>query len=253
MNNLDDLTSTADTAVLDLIPIGVVVAALDGTVHLANRAARDLLGGGIVGTSCWEVLALPGGHQGLIDRARRASAAGRVAPIETTATANRTIDAGVPVSVALRSMPRDPTRVVITVRPLGEEHRQAVRLRAFEDRFEQLATNVPTGILSSEFGMRVDFANERCTEIFDVPSEDLLGFGWFDRLHPDDAVSTEVAIAEVLTEGCDRNLSLRIRRPGGADRHVEVCLSPVSSGGGRAQYHQGNAPYQHEHAQGPTA
>lgn len=233
MTDLDRLSSTTDIAVLDLIPIGVFVASLDGSVQLANRAARELLGTDLVGASCWEVLDLPGGHQSLIDRARRAAAAGRVAPVEATATANRTVDVGVPVSVALRSMPGDPSHVVVTVRPLGEEYRQAVRLRAFEDRFEQLATNVPTGILSSEIGMRVDFANERSAEIFDVPPEDLLGFGWLDQLHPDDAVTTEVAIAEVLTEGCDRNLSLRIRRPGGAERRVEVRLSPVSPGGGR--------------------
>lgn len=233
MPTLPDLTGLADSAVLDLIPIGVVVAELNGHVELANRAARDLLGADVVGHSCWDVLDLPGGHQPIIDRARRAAAAGRVSPIEATGTAHRTVDVGVPVSVTVRSMPGDRSRLVVTVRQLSEEYRQAVRLRAFEDRFEQLATSVPTGILSSEVGMRVDFANERSTEIFGVPAEDLLGFGWLDRLHPEDALGAEESIAEVLTEGRDARLSLRIVQPDGGERRVEARLSPVSPGGDR--------------------
>jgi diguanylate cyclase (GGDEF)-like protein/PAS domain S-box-containing protein len=231
--HLDDLIGTTDLAVLDLIPIGVVVASLDGTVHLANRAAGELLGSNLIGRSCWEVIDLPNGPEPLIDRARRSAASGRQTPAEVTATANRTIDVGVPVSVAVRMIPTDPDRIVITVRQLSEEYRQAVRLRAFEDRFEQLATNVPTGILSSEFGMRVDFVNDRCTEIFGLAAEDLMGFGWLDRLHHDDAPLAEEAIAEVLTEGLDRHLSLRVVQPLGTERRVEVRLSPVSPGGGR--------------------
>ncbi len=224
---------TSTGVVLDLIPVGVMVVGSDGEVVLANRGARDLLGESLEEHSVWDLIEVPDGPKSLIDRARRAASAGRTTPIEVTATANRAVDVGTPVSVAVRVLPDHPDRLVITLRQLGEEYRQAVRLRAFEDRFEQLATNVPTGIISSEFGMRVDFANERCTEIFGVPSEDLLGFGWLDRLHPNDGGLAEEAIADVLTEGLDRHLALRIVQPDGAERRVELTLSPVSPGGGR--------------------
>jgi diguanylate cyclase (GGDEF)-like protein/PAS domain S-box-containing protein len=233
MSRTDDLLSRPDLAVLDLIPFGVVVADLDGRVTMANRAARELLGSDLMGHICWTVIELPGGPQPHVDRARRAVAAGRVAPVEVTAVAHRTVDVGVPVSVTVRATPIDHDQLVLTVRPLGEEYRQAVRLRAFEDRFEQLATSVPTGILSSEFGMRVDFANDRATEIFGSPAEDLLGFGWLDRMHPDDALAVEQAMAEVLTDCVDRHINVRIDHPIGGLRRVEIHLSPVSPVGGR--------------------
>ena len=229
----DDLDALADASVMDLIPIGVIVATGDGSIELANRAAADLLGADVEGRTCWELLDLPAGHQPVVDRARRAAAAGRVMPIEVTASARRAAGIGVPVSVTVRSMPADDHRLVLTVRQLGEEYRQAIRLRAYEDKFEQLATTVPTGILSSEFGMRADFANQRCAEIFGAPPEDLLGFGWLDRLQPDDGLAAEEAITEVLTECRDRHLSVRILHPREGVRRVDVHLAPVSSGGGR--------------------
>ncbi|MFP4512019.1 MAG: putative bifunctional diguanylate cyclase/phosphodiesterase [Acidimicrobiales bacterium] len=228
-----DLAALSDSAVIDLIPIGVLVAGVDGTIEIANQAMRDLLGAEVVDRRCWELIELPGGPDAVVDRARRAAAAGRVAPVEVTATAHHSVGVGTPVSVTVRAMPADGNRVVVTARQLGEEFRQAIRLRAFEDKFEQVATSVPTGILSSEFGMRADFANERCTEIFGAPAEDLVGFGWLDRLHPDDGLAAEEAIAEVLTECTDRHLSLRVVHPRSGERRAEVHLSPVSPGGGR--------------------
>jgi diguanylate cyclase (GGDEF)-like protein/PAS domain S-box-containing protein len=232
MSSTDHLLDGSDAAVLDLIPFGVVVTHLDGTVSLVNRAARELLGADVIERSCWEVLDLPGGHRGHLDRARRAAAVGRVAPVEVTGVAHRTIGVGTPVSVTVRATPGSVDHFVLTVRPLGEEFRQAARLRAYEDRFEQLATSVSAGIVSSEFGMRIDFANERAAEIFGAPSEDLLGFGWLDRLETADALAVEQAISEVLTECTDRHLTARVMHPGGL-RRIEVHLSPISPADGR--------------------
>jgi diguanylate cyclase (GGDEF)-like protein/PAS domain S-box-containing protein len=233
VSSTDRLLASSDAAVLDLIPFGVVVVDRDGTALTSNQAARDLLGGDLAGRSCWTVIDLPGGPQPHVDRARRAAAAGRAAAVEVTAVARRAVDVGVPVSVTVRATPGDLERLVLTVRPLGEEYRQAIRLRAFEDRFEQLATSISTGILSSEFGMRVDFANDRATEIFGAPAEDLLGFGWLDRMDPSDALAVEQAMSEVLTECIDRHVRVRVEQPTGGLRRIEVHLSPVSPAGGR--------------------
>ncbi len=232
MDIVDGLQAAPQLNVIDLIPVGVIVTDVVGNVEATNRAARDLLGPDLDERAFWEHFDLPGGHEPLVDRARRADSSGRVAPVEITGTAHHSVGVGVPVSVAVRAVPADPRRLVITVRQLGEEYRQAIRLKAFEDRFEQLATTVPTGILSSEFGMRADFANERCTEIFGVAADELVGFGWLDRMHPEDGLVVEEAIAAVLTECTDRRLGARVLHPRG-ERRVELHLSPVSPGGVR--------------------
>jgi diguanylate cyclase (GGDEF)-like protein/PAS domain S-box-containing protein len=78
--------------------------------------------------------------------------------------------------------------------------------------------------------MRADFVNERATTIFGVPSEDLLGFGWLDRLHPDDSHAAEAAVGEVLTTGVERSLSARVQSPSG-DRRVRIRFSAAGTHG----------------------
>ena len=229
LDPIDRLT-LAGHHVLDLLPIGVLVCTIEGSVELSNRAARDLLGDGAeLGCgSCWDLLELAGGHLPVIDRARRAAAAGRVTSIESSASVRRSVDATLPVAVTVRAL-ADDDRILVTVRQTADELRQAVRLRATEDRFERLATSVPAGILSSEFGMRADFANERATVIFGVPSEDLLGFGWLDRLHPDDARTAEEAVGELLTDGAERTLHARVASSTGVERRVRIHLAPAGT------------------------
>ncbi|MGY6500621.1 MAG: putative bifunctional diguanylate cyclase/phosphodiesterase [Acidimicrobiales bacterium] len=228
-----DLDLAPAPAVLDLIPFGVVVCTLEGRIDSVNRAATDLLGVDATTRSCWELLDLPGGHAPHVDRARRSAAAGRVSSVEVTGRVVRSLGVTIPVSVSMRSLPGDPSRLVLALRRLGEELHQAVRLRAFEERFEQLATSVPTGILSSEFGMRVSYANDRSAEIFGVCAEDLLGFGWLDHLVDEDAAAVEDVLATVLDDASERRLVVRITPPSGGIRHADLRLAPVSSGAGR--------------------
>ena len=230
MTALDPGLSLDDRSVLDLLPIGVVVSETDGTIRLANRAAEVLLadGAGLVERNCWELLDVVGGHLQMVDRARRAAAAGRVTATEGRGEVPRD-DARLPLALTVRAMAGEE-RVVLTIRPIGEEVRQAVRLKATEDRFERLATTVPAGILSSEFGMRVDFANEQASAIFGVPTDDLLGFGWLDHLHPECARAAEDAVGNVLVEGCATELVAEVSRPDGRERRVRIRLTGAGSG-----------------------
>jgi diguanylate cyclase (GGDEF)-like protein/PAS domain S-box-containing protein len=231
MTSLDPGLSLDDRSVLDLLPIGVVVCDLSGTVRLANRVAETLLSGGsgLVGRSCWDLVEIAGGHLPLIDRARRAAAAGRVSAVEAPGDTLLDEQVRIPVSVTIRAM-SDDDRLVVTVRPVGEEVRQAVRLRATEDRFERLATAVPAGILSSEFGMRVDFANERAASLFGVSVDELLGFGWLEHLESECAVLAEEAVGDVLAGGGSTEFAATVRRPDGRSRQVHIA---VSAAGGR--------------------
>ena len=231
MTSLDPGLSLDDRSVLDLLPIGVVVCDLSGTVRLANRVAETLLSGGsgLIGRSCWDLVEIAGGHLPLIDRARRAAAAGRISAVEAPGDSLLDEQVRIPVSVTIRAM-SDDDRLVVTVRPVGEEVRQAVRLRATEDRFERLATAVPAGILSSEFGMRVDFANERAATLFGVSVDELLGFGWLEHLEPECAALAEEAVGDVLAGGGDAELAATVVRPDGRRRRVHIA---VTAAGGR--------------------
>ncbi len=132
----------------------------------------------------------------------------------------------------------NPLRVglwsVATVRPSGDDVRRDQALRAHEDRFQALCAHAPAGILCAEAGMRVDYVNDRCAELFGVAPEGMWGFGWLDGLDGEGAVEAAVEAVERAVGGESVGpVALTVRRPDGTRRRVEVRCAPngTSSGG----------------------
>jgi diguanylate cyclase (GGDEF)-like protein/PAS domain S-box-containing protein len=122
--------------------------------------------------------------------------------------------------------------VVATVRPsVDGTHRAA--LRDHEDRFRALCEHAPAGILCAESGMRVDYVNDRCAELFGVEPEDLWGFGWLGGLADASDVEAASDAIEVALSGVDGGpLELTVRRPDGSVRLIEARFAPNGRGGG---------------------
>src|SRR3546814_5270335 len=79
--------------------------------------------------------------------------------------------------------------------------------------------------------MRADFVNERCCNVFGTHAEELLGFGWLDFLDRADVEAAEIGLAQVIEELREVRLALRLHRPDGSVRHVELCAAPVADNG----------------------
>src|SRR3546814_10233241 len=77
--------------------------------------------------------------------------------------------------------------------------------------------------------MRADFVNERCCNVFGTHAEELLGFGWLDFLDRADVEAAEIGLAQVIEELREVRLALRLHRPDGSVRHVELCAAPERS------------------------
>ncbi|QRN80611.1 MAG: EAL domain-containing protein, partial [Nocardiopsis sp. BM-2018] len=120
-------------------------------------------------------------------------------------------------------------RLVLAFRPIDDEIRQASRLQATQERFEKLAGTVASGILSSQAGMRVDYVNQRCCDVFGAEAEMLLGLGWLELVHPQDALAAEDVIGNVIATATDAQVSLRILRPDDGVRWAEMNVSAVRS------------------------
>lgn len=60
------------------------------------------------------------------------------------------------------------------------------QLRASEDRFRLLSVCSPVGIFSTDGDGRCTYANPRLCELCGITAEQALGYGWAERIHPED-------------------------------------------------------------------
>ncbi|MFN0088995.1 MAG: putative bifunctional diguanylate cyclase/phosphodiesterase, partial [Acidimicrobiales bacterium] len=133
--------------------------------------------------------------------------------------------------------PAGPAGLLLVVaRPQLEELRNAERLRRSEGRFAALADGAPVGVLGSESGMRADFANRCAAELYGVAGEELLGFGWLDRLEPGDADHAAASVEAALAGGAPAPATLRVVRPDGSRRWVRAQIAPGGNGRGEVGF-----------------
>ncbi len=84
-------------------------------------------------------------------------------------------------------------------------------LRAKEDRWRTLTHLAPVGIVEIDEGGRCVFANDWVTELTGLPNEALLGEGWREALHGDDARAFAEAWRTALGAGGQGEFALELR------------------------------------------
>ena len=98
------------------------------------------------------------------------------------------------------------------------EHEVAERtaeVRTGEEIFRSLSGASPVGIFLDSCGACI-YANQRLGEIYEVPSDDLIGKGWIDNIHPDDRPQIEKEGLAALRENREIGLEYRIVTPVGS-------------------------------------
>jgi PAS domain S-box-containing protein len=116
----------------------------------------------------------------------------------------------------------------VTTRKAAEED-----LRHAEQGLRTLADAVPSLLLSSQSGMRVDYVNRSASDFTGVPAEGLLNMGWQQVIHPDDL---EIALRKLRAAIDTRTpvaMELRIRRADGVYRWMKAHLVPMSGPQGK--------------------
>lgn len=104
-----------------------------------------------------------------------------------------------------------------------------------KDRFWQLMDRAPIGIMLSEIGERLQYANERCSEIFGVPTDRLLGLGWKDFIAPESLEAVEAAVIEVVL-GQPSEFDLHAYDAHGTLHDVRMSLAGVTSRDGASNF-----------------
>jgi PAS domain S-box-containing protein len=115
----------------------------------------------------------------------------------------------------------------ITERKQHEEQLEAhaERLRTSEQRFRSLAETAAEGIWVVDLEGRAQFVNARAAELSGRPIVEVLGMRIQELVHPDDRALIEAIGAR---RGVERgSYDVRIVRPGGAVRWLNVSASPL--------------------------
>lgn len=213
-------------AVLDHLPIGVLLVGADGRLEFANRHAADLLGepldaGRVLAadlrtSALAEALVADGSARGETWIRRRGG--GDVllrfaaAPLPASAGGARA--------------------TVVAVTDLSEERRAADALRESELRFRTLAEAVPQIVWSAAPEGAIDYVNPRFAEFtgLGVPSEAAPGGS---ATHPEDRDAARAAWSRALASGEPFVSEYRLRGATGEWRWFSAQALPARERGGR--------------------
>ena len=120
------------------------------------------------------------------------------------------------------------------------ERKQAERrLRDSEERFRALSSCSPVGIFLTSTDGRTTYANARCREMFDLPTDAPIPEGWADRIHPEDRPRVLAAWEDCRETG--RNFAAEYRAWGadGRDRWAHARAAPLLADRGELLGHVG--------------
>jgi len=104
-------------------------------------------------------------------------------------------------------------------------------LRASEARFRAICEAAPLGIYVSEIGTGVVYVNPAMERILGRSGAELLGTGWQEFLHPDDAAQALGERASHYEQASHMRIPARYVRSDGATIWTQLHAAPVREGG----------------------
>jgi len=111
-------------------------------------------------------------------------------------------------------------------------HAQAQVLRESEEKFRTFAQAVPNHVWTTRGDGLLDWFNQRTLGYCGLPLTALLGTGFLQLVHPDDAKPAAGAWLRSLRTGVDYEIEFRIRRADGAYRWHLIRAIPIKKAGG---------------------
>lgn len=106
-------------------------------------------------------------------------------------------------------------------------------LRESEARFRALAASSPIGIFLTDPAGSCVYTNERWQEIYDLNTEQSLGDGWSQSLHPEDRAAVFGRWCEASRKNQEYEQRFRLLRTDGTVRHVHARARAISNDSGK--------------------
>ncbi len=107
---------------------------------------------------------------------------------------------------------------------------RTVELAASEERFRQLSTFAPVGIFQTDAEGRNTYSNQLWSQISGLSSEETLGSGWTNCVHPEDLDRTISSWKRAVQRQEEFQYEFRIIQRSGELRWVQIRARPISEG-----------------------
>jgi diguanylate cyclase (GGDEF)-like protein/PAS domain S-box-containing protein len=121
-----------------------------------------------------------------------------------------------------RGVLRSYTGVMLDI---TESERTEHALRASEMRFRALSDSLPLGVFRSSTDGRLQYVNQRWSEITEIPMEQAIGRGTLELIHPADIDRIRTAREQQARVAGDFREQFRIVTAGGEERWISVHAS----------------------------
>ena len=124
--------------------------------------------------------------------------------------------------------------VLVAVALTIQLRRQARSREQTEARFRRLAQAVPQVVFTADGDGRVQFVSKRWEEVTGRPSEEALGTGWQQQVHPEDRPAMMETLARTVQGGEEIQLEHRLLYRDGTYRWQLLRAVPVQENGKQA-------------------
>ncbi len=115
------------------------------------------------------------------------------------------------------------------LRDITDEKRMAREIREATKRFEKIAEMGEDGILVFDENSRIEFANQKASEILGIPKEQILGREFFSLIGKRDEEFLEEMVMRGEGMGQKVCIEMPIKTSGGVLKETEVCVAPTWS------------------------
>src|ERR1700754_2795115 len=113
-----------------------------------------------------------------------------------------------------------------------EDNKPGETLTSSEQELRLLVETIPTLVWRAAPNGTFDYVNKRMLEYLGAPLDEVIGWGWMEKVHPDDIVFKVNTWLKALERESDHDAVCRIRAADGRYRWFEVRGEPMRASDG---------------------
>lgn len=136
------------------------------------------------------------------------------------------------VCIAISKMERGEIKTYSYLRDITEQKRMARKIQEATKRFEKIAEMGEDGIIVFDQDSRIEFSNQRASDILVIPKDKIIGYDFFSLI----GKSGEEFLEEMVIRGEGLGekvcIEMPINTPSGEIKETEVCIAPTRSDDG---------------------
>ncbi len=114
----------------------------------------------------------------------------------------------------------------------NEDNRTDVALTSSEQELRLVVETIPALVWRAGPEGNVEYVNKRVLEYFGAPPDEIIGWGWMEKVHPDDVAFKVSAWLKNLESGNPHDAVCRMRGADGRYRWFEVRGEPLRASDG---------------------